>query len=139
MSLTPASSAILKSILDAAFDNYAKQTGVELAKHPSGDQLQNCHSSEDVLQLLLEREMAFQVYRDKRPKLLDCLRPVVQVVHTFSAIFGEVAGFVRSGQRIQIFTRSYRYHSHQQGRYSSESTFSSRYVSIFTCPVRFLA
>jgi len=49
--------------------------GVELAKHPSGDKLQNCHSSEDVLQPLLEREMAFQVYRDKRPKLLDCLAP----------------------------------------------------------------
>ena len=95
MSSTTASSARFQSILDAAFDSYAKQTGVELAKHPSMHKLENCHSPDDVLQLLLEREIAFHNYRDKHRKLLDCLSPVVQVVHTFLAVFGGVA--VHSG------------------------------------------
>jgi len=106
MSSTTASPARFQSILDAAFDSYAKQTGVELAKHPSAYKLQNCHSPDDVLRLLLEKETAFQDYRDKHRKLTDSLRPVVQVVHKFSAAFGEVAGFVRSGQRIHL-PRSY--------------------------------
>ena len=102
MSSTTTSSARFQSILDAALDSYAKQTGVELAKHPSADKLQNCYSPDDVLHLLLERETAFQDYRNKHRKLLDSLRPVVQVVHSFSTVFGEVAGFVRSRQRIHL-------------------------------------
>ncbi|KAH9962413.1 hypothetical protein BC827DRAFT_219833 [Russula dissimulans] len=94
MSSTTASSTTFQSILDAACDSYAKQTGVELAKHPSADKLQNCRSSEDVLQILLERETAFKDYRDKHRKFLDRLRPIVQVVHKISAHFGKVADFV---------------------------------------------
>ena len=142
MSLTTASSDNFQSILDAAFDSYAKQTGVELAKHLSAYKLENCHSLDDVLQLLLERETAFRDYRDKHRKLIDGLRPVVQVVHTFSAVFGEVAGFVRLGQRIRlpghIFTYSHRYHSSRQRQYLLASTFSSQYVSMAVCPIRFL-
>ncbi|KAH9960163.1 hypothetical protein BC827DRAFT_417095 [Russula dissimulans] len=94
MSSTSASSANFQSILDAAFDSYAKQTGVELAKHPSADKIQDCRSPDDVLQLLLGGKVEFQGHRDKHRKLLDGLRPIVQVVHAFSAVFGEVAGFV---------------------------------------------
>jgi len=108
MASTTASSATLKSILDAAFDSYARQTGVDLSKHPSGDRLENCHSSEDVLRLLLESEMAFQGYRDKHRKLIDGLRPVVNVVHIFSAVFGQVADVVRSGQLIRPLVKSSR-------------------------------
>ncbi|KAH9954472.1 hypothetical protein BC827DRAFT_959866 [Russula dissimulans] len=94
MSSTLASSPSFQPILEAAFDSYAKQTGVELVNHPSADKLQSCHSPDDVLQLLLGGKTEFQGYRDKHRKLLDGLRPIVQVVHAFSAVFGEVAGFV---------------------------------------------
>jgi len=97
MSPTAASSTGFQPILDAAFDSYAKQTGIDLAKHPSADKLQNCHSLEDFLQLMLERETAFKNYRDKHCKLIDCLRPVVQIVHKFSNFLGEVAGLVSFG------------------------------------------
>ena len=56
--------------------------------------IQNCHSREDVIQLLLEREFAFKDYRDKYRKLIDCIRPVVQVVHAFSGVLGETSGIV---------------------------------------------
>jgi len=88
------SSTNFQSILNAALDSYARQTGIDLLKHPSADKLQSCASSEHVLQLLQDRETAFKDYRDKHRKLISCLRPVVQVVHAFSGVLGEVAGLV---------------------------------------------
>jgi hypothetical protein len=108
MSLSTAPSSSFQSIFDAALDSYVRQTGVDLTKHPSADKLQNCHSPEDFIQLLLERETAFKDHRDKYRKLIDRLRPVVQVVHTFSGVLREAAGFVRSRHSIAVicsFTR----------------------------------
>jgi hypothetical protein len=96
MSLITPSSSNFQFILNAALDSYAKQTGIDLTKHSYADRLQNIHSSEDVIQLLLERETAFKDYRDKNHKLIDFLRPIVQVVHAFSGSIGEAAGLVSS-------------------------------------------
>jgi hypothetical protein len=96
------SSTQFQAILDAAIDSYAKQTGVDLAKHPSADKLQNCQFPEDVIHILLEREMAFNDYRHKYRKLIDCLRPVVQVVHGISGIIGEAASLVSPRHRDRI-------------------------------------
>jgi hypothetical protein len=104
MTPTTVSSTGFQAILDASLDTYAKETGIDLAKHPSADKLQNCHSLEDVLRLLLERETAFKDYRDEHRKLIDCLRPVVQIIHKFSNILGEVAGLVSFGQRIHLLS-----------------------------------
>ena len=93
-SMAPSSSSF-QLILDAALLNYRNQTKVDLTKHPSADKLQNSSSLDDILQLLLERESAFNVYRDKHRKLVDSLRPIVQAVHAFSTICGEAAGLVR--------------------------------------------
>ncbi|KAI9511647.1 hypothetical protein F5148DRAFT_262868 [Russula earlei] len=87
-------SATFQSILNAAFDGYANQTGIDLTKHPTADKLQHCHSPEDILHLLLERETAFKDYRDKHRKLIDTLRPIIQVIHAFSGILGEAACLV---------------------------------------------
>jgi fungal STAND N-terminal Goodbye domain len=89
MSLPTASSANFQSILDAALDDYARQTGVDLTRHPSAEKLQSCHSPDDVIRLLLEKETAFKDYRDNHRNLIDRLRPVVQVVHAFSGVLGE--------------------------------------------------
>ena len=90
------SSPNFQSILDAALDSYAKQTGIDLTKHPSANKLQDCRSSDDVLQILSERESAFEDYRDQYRNLIVRVRPVVQVVHAFSAVVGEIAGLVSS-------------------------------------------
>ena len=94
MSSMATSPSNFQSILDAALDDYHKHTGIDLTKHPSAAQLQNCHSPDDVVQLLLERETSFKDYREKYRKLIDCLRPVVKVVHALSGILGEGAGLV---------------------------------------------
>jgi len=87
-----------QSILDAALDSYHKQTGIDLTIHPSAEQLQNCHSPDDVVKLLLERETTFRDHRDKYRKLIDYLRPVVKVIYAFSSILCGTSGLV-SNQR----------------------------------------
>ena len=102
------SSSSFQPILDAALVNYRNQTKVDLTKHPSVEKLQNCSSLDDILQLLLERESAFDVYRDKHRKLIDSLRPIVQAVHAFSTVCGEAAGLVRDQHSIFfVFARPY--------------------------------
>jgi len=98
MSSTTTSSTNFQSILDAALLSYATQTGIDITKHPSADKLQHCHSPEDVIRVLLERETAFKNYREKYHKLIDFLRPVVKVVQAFSGILAEAAGLVSSRQ-----------------------------------------
>jgi fungal STAND N-terminal Goodbye domain len=122
-----------ESILNAALDSYAKQTGIDLTKHPSANKLQNCSSPNDVLQILSERESAFKDYRDQYRNLINRVRPVVQVVHALSAILGEMASLVSSAivffSSSRIFTPHNRCHFNQRVRYLSASTSFCRCVS----------
>ena len=102
MSSITASYANFQFILDAALESYTKQTGIDLTKHPSADKLQYCHSPEDIVELLLERETAFKDYRNKYGKLIDCVRPAAQIVHAFSGAFGEAAGVSPRRARILL-------------------------------------
>ena len=134
------SSTGFQSILDAALDGYHKQTGINLINHPSAEQLHNCRSPDDVVKLLLERESAFKDYRDKYRKLIDCLRPVVKVIHAFSTIFSGASCLVSNQRQIFLldhaFTPPYRCHFNQRLRFSPPLMFSSQYVSPF--PLSFL-
>ena len=124
-----------QSIIDAALDDYTRQTGIDLTKHPSANKLQNCRSPDDVLQILSERESTFKDYRDQYRNLISRVHPIVQVVHALSAVLGEVAGLVSSTivfvrvSSSRIFTPPNRYHSNQRKRYLSASTFFCRCVS----------
>ncbi len=136
MSSITTSSPNFQSILDAAFDSYAKQTGIDLTKHPFADKLQNCRSSSDVLQILSERELAFKDHRDQYRNLIDRVRPVVQVIHAFSAVLSGASRPVSSGT---VFALSGRIStpnrcSNQRKRYSLASMFFSQYVSTFFFP-----
>ena len=132
------SSSNFKPILDAALDAYAKQTGIDLTKHPSASKLQNCCSPDDLLQILSERESTFKENRDQYHHLIDRVRPVVQAVHALSVVLGEIAGLVSSGIMIvsnsRIFTPPNRCHSNQRKRFLSASTFFCRCVSPLLSP-----
>jgi len=127
------SSPNFQPILDAALDSYTNQTGIDLTKHPSADKLQNCRSPDDVLQILSERESAFNDYRDQYRNLIDRVRPVVRAVHALSTVLGEIAGLVSSAIASAssglIFTPPNRCHSNQRKQYLSVSMFFCRCVS----------
>jgi hypothetical protein len=89
MSSIPTSSSIFRSIFDAALSDYAKKTGIDLATYPFAQTLQNCQSAHAILDLLQDKAKQFSTYRDGNRKLINCLKPVVHVLHTVSAVLAE--------------------------------------------------
>ena len=81
-----------QAILDKALADYCKQTGVELDKHPFAGELRD--SPDDVLKLLEDKANAFKVYRDGNRKLINCLKPVVRVIHVLSGVLGDSVSLV---------------------------------------------
>jgi hypothetical protein len=91
MSSTPHSS--IQPIIDAMAD-YAKQTGIDLSRNPFAEKLQQLDSPDAILELLQEREKAFEEYRDGNRSLINCLNPAVRVLHVLSGTLGEAVSLV---------------------------------------------
>jgi fungal STAND N-terminal Goodbye domain len=77
-----------------ALAEYTKETGINLSKNPFATKLEQLDSPEAILQLLQEREKAFKEYRNDNRRLINCLNPVVKILHRFSGILCEVVGQV---------------------------------------------
>src|SRR5712672_4763660 len=96
---TAISPSTFQSILDALID-YSQKTGVDLANNPFAEKFQLSKSSDDILQLLRERENAFKQYRSGNRTLINCLGPAVRVLHAFSATLGEAVSLVSHARLI---------------------------------------
>jgi hypothetical protein len=96
------SSANLQLIIDALGD-YADRMGIDFSKNPLAAVLQRCNTPAAILQLLREREKAFIKFRDRNRTLINCFRPAVQVLHAFSATFGEAVGVVSRASPVLFF------------------------------------
>jgi hypothetical protein len=86
MSSTVIPSSNFNVIFDAALANYREHTGVDLSQYPLADKLQNCQSADAILELLQEKVNEFKEFRNGNHKLINYLRPVVQVLHAFSVL-----------------------------------------------------
>ena len=86
----------LQVLFEVALQDYEKQTGIALAKHPLAEQLQNCDSVESVTVVLREQTQAFSEFRG-RDKVLKLLKNSVSVLHKLSATadLGQGFGLVR--------------------------------------------
>lgn len=85
MSSTVISSSF-QSIFDAALAEYREHTGVDLSEYPFAEKLQNCQSADDILELLQDKAKEFNDYRNGDRKLINCLEPVVHVLHAYSGV-----------------------------------------------------
>jgi hypothetical protein len=104
MSFTASSSSSnFQSIFDVALSDYAKQTSIDLPTHPFTQSLQNCDSPDRILNLFENKAKEFQAYRDGNRKLINCLKPVVQVLHTVSGILGEASSMVRPTETVSSY------------------------------------
>ena len=74
-----------------ALHDYAKQTGIDLAEHPSAKQLELLDSPDAILRIFQERENAFRKFPNRNLTLINCLRPTVKTLHAFSGVIGEAA------------------------------------------------
>ena len=78
-------------------DDYEKQTGIALAKHPLAERLQNCVSVDSVTDVFREQTQAFSEFRGKE-KIMKLLKNSVSALYKLSAAanFGRDTGLVRS-------------------------------------------
>jgi hypothetical protein len=90
------SSPYFQPIIDGALDEYLEKTGIDLRsiKSPFADKLKDCKSPDAILDLLQEKETDFNNFRDKYRKVIDSLRPIVQLLHVISDTLGEALSLV---------------------------------------------
>jgi hypothetical protein len=87
------SPSIVQSIIDA-LANYTKITEIDLSNNSFAAAIRYSNSPEAILELLQEREKAFKEYCDGKRRLISCLRPAVEVIHSFSGILCSAVGLV---------------------------------------------
>ena len=88
---TSSSTSTPQLIIDALTD-YTKLTGIDLSENSFAVELELSNSPQRILQLLQEREKAFEEYLDGDRGLINCLSPAMSVLQAFSGILGEVVG-----------------------------------------------
>ena len=93
MTSEPHSTSNFQLIVDALCD-YANLTGVDLSKNPFVENLQQHSTPDRILELLQERGQAFKEYREGDRRLINCISPVVCVLHAFSDFLGEAISLV---------------------------------------------
>ncbi len=88
------STSNVQFIIDAALAEYAKITGTDLSKTPFAVALEQSNSPELILQLLQDREKAFDEYRDGNSRLMKSVSFAVKLIQPFTAIIREALGQV---------------------------------------------
>jgi STAND-like protein len=78
-------SSRLWKLLEAALVDYKQQTGIDLAKHPLADRLQDCNSVENVTAVLREQAQDFKKFQEK-DKVLKPLNNVLTILHLLSSV-----------------------------------------------------
>jgi hypothetical protein len=88
-------SSHLNVLFEAALQDYERQTGIALAKHPLAERLQECDSVESITAVLHEQTQTLNEFRE-REKIMKSLKNVVSVLCKLSASakLGEVIGMV---------------------------------------------
>jgi fungal STAND N-terminal Goodbye domain len=122
------STSNIQLITDALLD-YSKITGIDLSKNPFATAIERADSPGAILELLQEREKAFEDYRDGNRRMISCLRPAVMAIQAFSGILGEAVSLVsHTSHPCSSLNDFFRSRFHQQAPYSRGSILSLQYV-----------
>jgi hypothetical protein len=73
-------SSHLTVLFEAALQDYERQTGIALAKHPLAERLQQCDSVESITAVLHEQTQTFNEFRGKE-KVMKLLKNAVSVLY----------------------------------------------------------
>ena len=74
----------LKSLFEAALNEFEKRAGTNLIQHQIIDKLVNCGSADSVIDVLQEQAQAFRNFRGDDGKLMTWLKRTVNVLYTLS-------------------------------------------------------
>jgi hypothetical protein len=64
----PPGQSVVQSLFDAALEEFEKQTGTSLARHPLAKKLETCHSIESITDALTEQAQEFRRFRGDERK-----------------------------------------------------------------------
>ena len=92
---TTISPSNLQLIIDALGD-YARRMGIDFAQNPFADELQRTDTPNGILNLLQQREEAFNQFRNRNRTLINCFSPAVRILHIFSEKLGDAVSLVSS-------------------------------------------
>ncbi len=83
-------------IFEAALEEYTKKTEKDIKSDPLFAKLQDCNSSDAVLEVLEEQAIAFEQYRkgDWKVQLMGRLKPIVDILSRLSTKDDLKAGIV---------------------------------------------
>ena len=95
MSINP--SPELKSLFEAALEEFENRAGTNLLQHQIIDKLENCQSADSVIDVLQEETQAFRNFRGDDGRLMTWIKRTVNVLHILStsSILGEGISLVR--------------------------------------------
>jgi hypothetical protein len=74
----------LRVLFEAALEDYKQQTGIELAKHPLAERLQDINSVESVTTILCEQAQDLKEFREK-DRVIKPLKKVLTVLLKLSS------------------------------------------------------
>ena len=94
MSINP--SPELKSLFEAALNDFQNRTGSNLVQHQIIDKLVNYESADSVIDVLQEQAQAFRNFRGDDGRVMTWLKQTVNVLHglSTSGVLGEAVGLV---------------------------------------------
>jgi hypothetical protein len=94
MSQTSTSSSF-RSLLDAALQDYANQTGIKLDDHPLAELLERCNSADSMFSVLQEHAQSFREICEDG-KIMKSLKSVIHILYDLSnsSAFGDGTGIV---------------------------------------------
>jgi len=95
------------SLFEPALQDYERQTGTELVKHPLAERLEDCHSVESVVIVLQEQVQVIgdlQGGDDDGGRIMKSLHSAVLFLHTLSTSIpvGDAVGLVRLKARMRV-------------------------------------
>ena len=94
MSINP--SPELRSLFEAALNEFENRTGTNLVQHQIIDKLVNCQSADSVIDVLQEQAQAFHNFRGDDGRVMAWLKQTVHVLHSLSTsgVLSEGVGLV---------------------------------------------
>ena len=95
----------LQGLFEAALNDYEKQTGIALAKHPLASQLQDCDSVESLTAVLYEQTQAFNEFQG-RDKIMKPFKNVLSILYKLSATLNLGQDFGLVSRRPWLFVLS---------------------------------
>ena len=89
------SASNLRPILDEAAVQYKELTGYNLATHPLAARFDNWDSADTILEVFQDQARKFNEFRKGNEKLMEWLKPTVQIMVSISASLGNAATSVQ--------------------------------------------